>query len=64
LDFNLPWWDWLFKTYREQPEVGHLAMRIGLEQFRDVAEQRLDRMLPQPFRAGARPDAEQHQAAE
>jgi sterol desaturase/sphingolipid hydroxylase (fatty acid hydroxylase superfamily) len=62
--FNLPWWDWLFKTYRDQPEAGHLAMRIGIEQFRDVAEQRLDRMLTQPFRAGAQEGAPGHQAAE
>jgi sterol desaturase/sphingolipid hydroxylase (fatty acid hydroxylase superfamily) len=62
--FNLPWWDWLFKTYRDQPEAGHLAMRIGIEQFRDIAEQRLDRMLTQPFRAGDRQDAGQRQAAE
>jgi sterol desaturase/sphingolipid hydroxylase (fatty acid hydroxylase superfamily) len=62
--FNLPWWDWLFKTYRDQPEAGHLAMRIGIEQFRDVAEQRLDRMLTQPFRAGAQEGAPGRQAAE
>jgi hypothetical protein len=27
-------------------------MTIGIDQFRDAAEQRLDRMLTQPFRAG------------
>ena len=48
--FNLPWWDRLFGTYRAQPEAGHEAMTIGLEQFREPAEQRLDRMLAQPFR--------------
>lgn len=48
--FNLPWWDRLFGTYRDQPQAGHEAMTIGLEQFRDPAEQRLDRMLTQPFR--------------
>lgn len=50
--FNLPWWDRLFGTYRDQPEAGHVAMTIGLEQFRDPREQRLDRMLSQPFRPG------------
>jgi len=48
--FNLPWWDRLFGTYRDQPVAGHETMTIGIEQFRDLAEQRLDRMLTQPFR--------------
>jgi sterol desaturase/sphingolipid hydroxylase (fatty acid hydroxylase superfamily) len=48
--FNLPWWDRLFGTYRAQPAAGHEAMIIGIEQFREPAEQRLDRMLTQPFR--------------
>src|SRR5215831_10809909 len=48
--FNLPWWDRLFGTYRNQPAAGHEKMTIGIEQFRDPAEQRLDRMLTQPFR--------------
>jgi sterol desaturase/sphingolipid hydroxylase (fatty acid hydroxylase superfamily) len=48
--FNLPWWDRLFGTYRDQPAAGHLGMTIGIDQFRDPAEQALDRMLTQPFR--------------
>jgi sterol desaturase/sphingolipid hydroxylase (fatty acid hydroxylase superfamily) len=48
--FNLPWWDRLFGTYRDQPAAGHEAMIIGIEQFRGPAEQRLDHMLTQPFR--------------
>jgi sterol desaturase/sphingolipid hydroxylase (fatty acid hydroxylase superfamily) len=48
--FNLPWWDRLFGTYRDQPAAGHEAMTIGIEHFREPAEQRLDRMLTQPFR--------------
>jgi sterol desaturase/sphingolipid hydroxylase (fatty acid hydroxylase superfamily) len=48
--FNLPWWDRLFGTYRAQPAAGHERMTIGLEQFRDPGELRLDRMLLQPFR--------------
>ena len=48
--FNLPWWDRLCGTYREQPAAGHQAMTIGIEQFRDPGELRLDRMLLQPFR--------------
>lgn len=48
--FNLPWWDRLLGTYQDQPAAGHEAMTIGIEQFRDLGEQRLDRMLTQPFR--------------
>jgi sterol desaturase/sphingolipid hydroxylase (fatty acid hydroxylase superfamily) len=48
--FNLPWWDRVFGTYRPQPSSRHEAMTIGLEQFRDPQELRLDRMLVQPFR--------------
>ena len=51
--FNLPWWDRLFGTYRAQPTAGHEAMTIGIEQFRDPRELRLDRMLLQPFRGDA-----------
>lgn len=50
--FNLPWWDRLFGTYRAQPEAGHEGMTIGIETIRDPAEQRLDKMLTQPFRGG------------
>jgi sterol desaturase/sphingolipid hydroxylase (fatty acid hydroxylase superfamily) len=48
--FNLPWWDRLLGTYRDQPAAGHEGMTIGIEQFRDPSELRLDRMLLQPFR--------------
>jgi sterol desaturase/sphingolipid hydroxylase (fatty acid hydroxylase superfamily) len=51
--FNLPWWDRLFGTYRAQPEAGHDDMTIGVKHLRDVGEQRLDRMLTQPFREDA-----------
>ena len=48
--FNFPWWDKLFGTYRPEPEAGHQGMTLGLEEFRDPKELRLDRMLTQPFR--------------
>lgn len=48
--FNLPWWDWIFRTYRAEPEAGHDRMTIGLPIFRDRAELRLDRLVTQPFR--------------
>ena len=47
--FSLPWWDRLFGTYRDQPAAGHDGMTIGIEQFREPADQRLDKMLIQPF---------------
>src|SRR5438105_8571085 len=51
--FNLPWWDRLFGTYRAQPAAGHEAMTIGIDEFRDPRELRLDRMLLQPFHRDA-----------
>lgn len=50
--FNLPWWDWLFGTYRPEPEAGQEAMTLGIPQFRNPRELRLDRMLLQPLRKG------------
>jgi len=47
--FNLPWWDRLFGTYRDQPHDGHTGMTIGLEYFRDGRATRLDGLLMQPF---------------
>ncbi|MCR4347781.1 MAG: sterol desaturase family protein [Sulfuricaulis sp.] len=49
--FNLPWWDRLFGTYRDQPEEGHERMTIGIRDFREprVAD-RLPGMLAIPFR--------------
>ena len=52
--FNLPWWDRLFGTYRDQPAAGHLGMTIGIEDFRDSRSLRLDRMLIQPFSSSHR----------
>jgi len=51
--FNLSVWDRLFGTYRPQPAAGHEAMTIGIGEFRDPAELRLDRMLLQPLRGDA-----------
>jgi sterol desaturase/sphingolipid hydroxylase (fatty acid hydroxylase superfamily) len=48
--FNLPWWDYLFGTYRARPAAGHEGMTLGLAQFRDehVAD-RLHWLLLLPF---------------
>ena len=47
--FNLPWWDRLMGTYRAAPRDGHLRMTIGIRQFRELRDLRLDRLLIQPF---------------
>ena len=47
--FNLPWWDRLFGTYKNQPEKGHTDMVIGLAQFRDQGKLSLPRLLILPF---------------
>jgi len=48
--FNLPWWDYLLGTYRDQPAEGHAGMTVGLSDFRDerIAD-RLHRMLLLPI---------------
>lgn len=48
--FNLPWWDRLFKTYRDQPRAGHNGMSIGLLEFRDEQKLGLASLLLLPFR--------------
>ncbi|MEE9524358.1 MAG: sterol desaturase family protein [Thermodesulfovibrionales bacterium] len=47
--FNFPWWDYLFGTYRDQPGAGHLAMTIGLANYRDPKWLKLSWMLAVPF---------------
>jgi sterol desaturase/sphingolipid hydroxylase (fatty acid hydroxylase superfamily) len=47
--FNLPWWDRLFRTYRDQPAAGHIEMTVGLEDFRAARAARLDQLIVQPF---------------
>jgi sterol desaturase/sphingolipid hydroxylase (fatty acid hydroxylase superfamily) len=54
--FNLPWWDRLFGTYRDQPRAGHTGMTIGLEYFRDRRATALPQLLLQPF-LNAEPEA-------
>lgn len=48
--FFLPWWDRLFRTYRDQPRYGHEGMTIGLEKFRTHSDMRLDKLMVQPFK--------------
>lgn len=48
--FCLSVWDRLFGSWQEQPREGHVAMRIGLADFRAPREQRIGALLLQPFR--------------
>jgi sterol desaturase/sphingolipid hydroxylase (fatty acid hydroxylase superfamily) len=47
--FNLPWWDRLLGTYREEPAQEQTGMTIGLEQFRDPRRLTLAGILALPF---------------
>jgi sterol desaturase/sphingolipid hydroxylase (fatty acid hydroxylase superfamily) len=48
--FNLPWWDRLLGTYRDQPRGGHQGMVIGIHHYRDPKQvDRLPGMLTLPF---------------
>jgi sterol desaturase/sphingolipid hydroxylase (fatty acid hydroxylase superfamily) len=51
--FNLPWWDRILGTYRDQPAAGHDGMTIGLAQFQEEKRQTLPWMLVLPFRDGS-----------
>ena len=51
--FNLPWWDRIGGTYRDQPSMGHDAMTIGLAQFQEERRQTLPWLLLLPFRGSA-----------
>jgi sterol desaturase/sphingolipid hydroxylase (fatty acid hydroxylase superfamily) len=49
--FNLPWWDRLLGTYRDQPRAGHRGMAIGIHRYRTAREVSwLPGMLTLPFK--------------
>ncbi|TVQ57444.1 MAG: sterol desaturase family protein [Spirulina sp. DLM2.Bin59] len=49
--FNLPWWDYLFNTYRAAPAQGYEGMTIGLEAYQTTLQvAQLPWMLLLPFR--------------
>lgn len=48
--FFLSVWDRWFGTYRAQPALGHNDVVIGVPEIREAREQRLDKLLTQPFR--------------
>jgi sterol desaturase/sphingolipid hydroxylase (fatty acid hydroxylase superfamily) len=48
--FNLPWWDRLFGTYRDQPRAGHENMTVGIHQLNQPGQVTwLHKMLVLPF---------------
>ncbi len=47
--FNMPWWDRLFCTYIDQPELGHEGMKIGLDEWQDKRPAQLGWCLKIPF---------------
>jgi sterol desaturase/sphingolipid hydroxylase (fatty acid hydroxylase superfamily) len=49
--FHLSIWDRLFRSYRTAPRAAEATMPIGLEQFRQPADQTLLQLLVQPLRS-------------
>lgn len=48
--FNLPWWDYLFSTYRDCPLMGNQGMTIGLSEYQNTLRvEQLPWMLLLPF---------------
>ena len=47
--FCLPVWDRIFRTYQDQPALGHMQMQIGLKEFRAEESISLWNLLVQPF---------------
>ncbi len=48
--FNIPLWDHIFKSYIDQPELGHSNMQIGVKGFDDVSEtQSVGKLITHPF---------------
>jgi sterol desaturase/sphingolipid hydroxylase (fatty acid hydroxylase superfamily) len=47
--FNLPWWDRLFGTYRDQPTHSHKEITLGLANYREKKWLTLPWMLVNPF---------------
>ena len=48
--FFFSWWDFLFKSYTQAPKTKPQEMEIGDKLFRSPDDQRLDKLLLQPFK--------------
>ncbi len=53
--FFLSIWDRGFNTYIDQPKLGHSKVKIGVPEFTHAEEQRVDKLLTQPFRNREKP---------
>lgn len=47
--FNFPWWDRLFGSYKDQPELGHDEMEIGISGFSHEESNGITKLLLQPM---------------
>jgi sterol desaturase/sphingolipid hydroxylase (fatty acid hydroxylase superfamily) len=47
--FNFPWWDRIFRSYLDQPALGHERLSIGIQGFQDDSSTRLGPILKQPL---------------
>ena len=48
--FNFPWWDKFFGSYKDQPELGHEKMEIGIRGFSSTDSIGLGKLLLQPLK--------------
>ncbi len=46
---HFAFWDRIFRTYRAYPAKPHNEMVVGLTQFRDISQIRVDKLLLRPF---------------
>lgn len=46
---HVSWWDRVFGSYRENPEIAQSMMLLGLESFPEPVDQRLSSLLQEPF---------------
>ncbi|WBW94888.1 sterol desaturase family protein [Oceanirhabdus sp. W0125-5] len=47
--FSVPWWDFIFKSYKAQPKDGHLKMKLGVEDMPKERYTYFPGMLLLPF---------------
>ncbi len=50
--FNLTWWDYIFRTYRQEPQAGRQTFRIGLADVPAAKSTKAIASLLLPFRRG------------
>ncbi|GIS50807.1 MAG: hypothetical protein Ct9H90mP25_2410 [Gammaproteobacteria bacterium] len=48
--FNFLWWDKIFGTYKEKPELGHQSMHIGIADFEGKQCINYLSLLSEPFK--------------